>query len=342
MLCPPAGTRLPPTNTGVEDHGIGLRLGVDRQLRPADGGQPLLPAQTLHFVEALGMPRREHEQRVGARGGGPHPVERANDDLFFALRRASGDEDLTRRRHPEEAQHPFTAAARPERWIQRVELQAARDDDPAGIGAERRQAAGGLLALHAEAIDIGEHAPEERTNQPVSTEGTCRDAAVDHERAHTSSAALTQEVGPDLRLHHDEELRGHQLHCPPDRQRPVEREVEDTVDIGHAALGHLLAREGRGGEEDAQLRITATELADQRPNRHHLADRDRMNPDRFVPVEIERHRQIAEPLTEAADVLVVPQRLIQEVRREDHGDEERDNAVKEVHGETTTVQLLLS
>ena len=50
-----------------------------------------------------------------------------------------------------------------------------------------------------------------------------------------------------------------------------------------------------------------------------------------LAVDVERDRQIAEPLPQAADVLLVADRLVQEVRR-DHGeDEQRQHAVEEIH-----------
>ena len=56
-----------------------------------------------------------------------------------------------------------------------------------------------------------------------------------------------------------------------------------------------------------------------------------MHPDRFVTIEVERNRKVAEPLSDAPDVLVVPQRLVKEVRRGQHEDDARQEAVKEVH-----------
>ena len=51
----------------VEDHGVGARLGVDRQLAAADRRQPFALTEALDFGEPLRMPRREDQQRVAAR-----------------------------------------------------------------------------------------------------------------------------------------------------------------------------------------------------------------------------------------------------------------------------------
>ena len=67
-----------------------------------------------------------------------------------------------RRRHAEEPQHaPGAAAGRDRRRLERLELQAAGHGDARRIGADVDDAPRRLVALHAEAIDVGEHAPEE-------------------------------------------------------------------------------------------------------------------------------------------------------------------------------------
>ena len=201
----------------------------------------------------------------------------------------------------------------------------------AGSAPSCGQAARGLLALDAEAIDVGEHAPEERPDQPVARERAVRDAAVDDHRLDAAAAAFAQQVRPDLVLDHHEQPRPHHRQRAPDGERPVEREVEDAVDVHVAAPGQLLARQRGRREEQPQRGITAAQLGDQRPRREHLADRDGVHPDRLLGVEIERHGKIAEPLPQAADVLVVAQRLIQEIRRQRDEREQRDNAVEEIH-----------
>jgi hypothetical protein len=59
--------------------------------------------------------------------------------------------------------------------------------------------------------------------------------------------------------------------------------------------------------------------------------RTSVNPDRLLAVEVERNRQEPEPLAQAADVLLVADRLVHEVRRHHDEDDERDQAVGEIH-----------
>ena len=78
MLWPPAGTRLPPTNTDgrhlielrqladrVEHDGVGARLRVDRQLAPPIVDESFMAAEALDLVESFGMARGDDQQRVG-------------------------------------------------------------------------------------------------------------------------------------------------------------------------------------------------------------------------------------------------------------------------------------
>jgi hypothetical protein len=65
-----------------------------------------------------------------------------------------------------------------------------------------------------------------------------------------------------------------------------------------------------------------------------------VHPDRLVAIEVERDRQVSKPLPEAADVLVVAQRLVKEVRRRRHEYDERDNAVEEIHAKLREMQPL--
>jgi hypothetical protein len=79
------------------------------------------------------------------------------------------------------------------------------------------------------------------------------------------------------------------------------------------------------------VRVALLELGQDRPGGQHLAHRHCVHPDRVLGVEVERHRQVAKPLPEAADVLVVPDRLVQEVGRAGNQDEQREDAIEEIH-----------
>ena len=75
------------------------------------------------------------------------------------------------------------------------------------------------------------------------------------------------------------------------------------------------------------------QIRDQRPRRQRLADRHGVDPDRLVAVEVEADRQIAHPLGEAADVLPVANRLIDEPRREHDRQQDDGQRVERVHVE---------
>ena len=122
--------------------------------------------------------------------------------------------------------------------------------------------------------------------------------------------------------------RLHDVQRAADDERPVEREIEHGVDVLQAAPRHLLAGDRRRRQEEAKPRIARLEVGDERPGRQRLADRDGVNPDRLLAVEVERDRQVAEPLPQAADVLLVANRLIEEVRRDDDEDGQRQEAVE--------------
>ena len=77
--------------------------------------------------------------------------------------------------------------------------------------------------------------------------------------------------------------------------------------------------------------IALAQIREQRPRGQRLAHRDGVNPDRLVAVEIEADRQIAHPLGEAADVLPVPDRLIQEPRRQHDRQNDDGQRVERVH-----------
>ena len=75
------------------------------------------------------------------------------------------------------------------------------------------------------------------------------------------------------------------------------------------------------------------ELRDERPRGEDFADRYGVYPDRFVSIQVEGHGQVPEALAKAAQILLVADRLVQKPGRQNHKDEQRNETVKEVHGE---------
>ena len=199
-----------------------------------------MTADALDLVKPLGVARRDDEQRVDA--GGAHAIERANHRLFFTLQRAARDDDGPVRWNAEEAQHALASAAWRRRRFQRIELQAAGHRDACGIGAELDEPARRFFPLHAEAIDVREHAPDERPNHPVARKRSIRDPAVDDRRLDPPAATFAQQVRRDLGFDHHEQTRLDDVERAPRGEGPIEREVEHRIHIRHAAPCQLLTR----------------------------------------------------------------------------------------------------
>ncbi len=222
------------------------------------------------------------------------------------------------------------ACERRRRKLERIEFQAAGDRHARRIGAERDEAPRRFLALHAEAIDVGEDPLEERPDQPVARIRPRRDASVDEDRLHAARAAHAQQVRPDLGLHHDEDARPHEVQRAPDDEGPVEREVEHAVQVLDVPR-HLLPRDRRRREKEAQARIAALEVGGERARGQRFADRHRVDPDGLFAIDVEGERKKSQTLAQAADVLLVANRLVQKVRRHQNEDDERQQAIGEIH-----------
>ena len=135
---------------------------------------PACRASDARFGEVLGLARREDQERIAREGA--NALERPQHDLVLARHRAARDDDRPPVGDREEAQHALRAPRRAGGAgnLQGVELQAAGDGDTVARGAELDQPAGGFLALHAEAVDKREHAPEERFARAGNGETTAR------------------------------------------------------------------------------------------------------------------------------------------------------------------------
>ena len=215
--------------------------------------------------------------------------------------------------------------------IERIEFQAAGDDDVCRIRADVDDPPRRLFRLHAEPVDVAEHSSEKGTRDLVARVRPRRDAAVDHHRRDAHPFALPEQVRPDLGFHHHEQPRLHQPQRAPDDEREIEGKIKHRIDILHVAARDLLPRHRRRREKDPQRWISPPQIGNQRADGHRLADGHGVDPDRVFAVEIERHRQIAHPLAEAADVLLVPDRLIRQIRRYDHAQKQDEQAIEDVH-----------
>ena len=198
-------------------------------------------------------------------------------------------------------------------------------------GADLDEAAGRLLRLHAERVDVIEDAAEEAARQPVARKRPRRQPAVDHRGPDAAGPAFAQQRRPDLGFHHQEQPRPDQVERPPHDQGQVEGKVEDGIGVRHAAPRQLLRRHRRGRDEQAQPGVPFAQRGDERPRGEQFAHRHGVDPDRRLGIDVERHRQVAEPLWQAGDVLAVAQRLIEEPRRHDHREEDDQGGVQGVH-----------
>ena len=154
------------------------------------------------------------------------------------------------------------------------------------------------------------------------------------DRLHVAPAALAQQIRPDLALHQDEQPRPHAIQYPPDDASEIDGEIEHGVGIPQVPLRQLLSRARRRRDEEAKPGIAGLQLVGQRPRCEHLADRDRVNPNRRLAIEVERNRERAETLAEAAGIFLPPQGLIEEPRRAGDECQREHSAVESEHQES--------
>ena len=199
-------------------------------------------------------------------------------------------------------------------------------------GADLDEAAGRLLRLHTEAVDVGEHVAEEAARQPVARERPRRQPAVDHRGPDAAGPAFAQQVRPDLGLHHQEQPRLDQVERPAHHQGRGRRGSRTR----HRRRARCAAPAAAPTSSSSRRRGAARDGARAAPAMSGRAvssspDRHGVDPDRRLGVDVERHRQVAEPLWQAGDVLAVAQRLIEEPRRHDHREEDDEGGVEGVH-----------
>ncbi len=123
---------------------------------------------------------------------------------------------------------------------------------------------------------------------------------------------------------------------PIDDEAQIEGKVEHLVDKRQVAPGHLLPGHRGRRDEEAKPGVALPQLRQQRPDRQDFSDRHGVDPDRFVAVEVERHREIAHPLGQADDVFPVSNRLVEQIRRHDEEKRDDEDAVDRVHAQKPT------
>ena len=151
------------------------------------------------------------------------------------------------------------------------------------VGAERDDPPRILLGLHATG-DGGECPAVERPQAP----GTRR-AARTHPAAHQDGgdpacAERAEERRPDLGLGEEEGLEPERLETPPHGRGRIEREQAGEVCFGHLPRQRQ-TRAGERGDDEQPSREAFAQAAEERADRHQLAHRGRVQPDRVASAD---------------------------------------------------------
>ena len=106
----------------------------------------------------------------------------------------------------------------------------------------------------------------------VTAVGAGRDPAVRHHDPRPPRPAETDEIGPELRFHRNENIGPDLIDHFPDNTRDIEGVVDVNRRVGRQFLGHLLACLRACGEDDTRLWETGAERRHDWGRRRHLAD----------------------------------------------------------------------
>ena len=276
----------------AEKHG-GVRLDGN-PLGAAHHRQPGPAHELGSAFEALRMARHQHEQGIGERG--PDLPVRREDRLLLAL--------VGTGRHPDRAAGAPLAAHHLRLLLDAaadgdVELHAAGDPDAVGRHPQRDEALRVGLGLRGDGADRAEGLPREGAKPRVAAGRPLGQPAVGEQRRDAARGAVRQQVGPDLRLDHDQEAGPHPVEEAVDGPGQVEREI----DVEHLVAEQLAQprRAGRRRSRDRERQGTrlAEQPLDQRLGRLGLADRHGVHPD---PAGIFRRLKAAEALPPAPPV----------------------------------------
>ena len=314
---------------GVEHDDVRRARRVPREPAAAHRRDSPFGRQRGHLGAALGMPRREHQDRVGH--AGPQPQPGVDHRPLLAAMRAGRHQDRSAGREAQQPQGVVAPGLRVrERRRRRVELQVAGHRDPVGRRAEIDEAPGRLVALGAAPVHVGEHPPEEPPHQAVARIRPVRDAPVDQHRPDPAPGATPQQIGPQLGVDGEEQHRAHAVEHAVDGGRQVQGEVEQPVDPLDAGPDRP-ARPGGGRQPQPMAGVAGAQPGHQGAGGLHLAHRHRVNPDRGPPPRIDAGRQMAPAFPQRPDVLAVAHRLVREARSHQQGVADDGRAVEEVH-----------
>ena len=278
---------------GVEDDDVGARLGIDRQLGPARWSQTPRRAPAARLLRTA----RDGGAPVIASAPGVVVLIRANARSTAAsspctvlpatITTRPGATRKNRSTLSRGLACETRSASRSESNF-RLPVTVTRDGS-APRSISRR--ADSSLCMQKRSTSASTRRKNGRI-QPVARIGARRNPPVDDDGLDAAVAADPQQVRPDLGLHHHEQPRLHDVQRAADDERPVEREIEDGVDVLQAAPRDLLSGDRRGRQEQPEARIARLQVGGERARRQRLADRDGVDPDRLFAVDVERDRQV--------------------------------------------------
>jgi hypothetical protein len=161
-----------------------------------------------------------------------------------------------------------------------IELEIPRDAHLVGRHSQTEKAPGVLFGLHAKAPYVGKGEAEKGAENPVARERAVRDPSVYHNGERAPPAEISKEIGPEVRLHEEEEPGTHRLyhpsHYPPEIQGKVKHRAADA---GQSFAGDLVPGFSRGRENELIGRIFLPKKGNQGENRHHLSHGEGVYPD---------------------------------------------------------------
>ena len=127
----------------------------------------------------------------------------AQDDFFFRILRASGEEDevvVGDAGKLRQALRQFVAAIS----ARAVELDRASDVDRGRLGAKREKSLGIVRILDCDQIDLTQHTTDQPRESAIAAKALLAQAAVDHGDLGPVLFRRGDQIGPQLQLGQDE------------------------------------------------------------------------------------------------------------------------------------------
>ena len=119
-----------------------------------------------------------------------------------------------------------------------------------------------------------------RRNFQVILVGVRRYPAVDHRRRDARLPELSEKIGPQLRLGHENGNGVDPFDHPSHDEGIIEGEVKYGVGLGHPLARGIIARDRHGGKDQLPAGILFLEFPDKGVSGHHFSHGHRVHPDR--------------------------------------------------------------